>query len=268
MRILVIDDEPIIHESIKKILAREGYRVDSVFSSSEGLRILSRETYDAVITDLMMPGMDGLELLKEMAQASLVVPTIMITGYPTIRTALLAMRLGAIDYIAKPFTRKELLPPLRRALRKKCVDKHADASGLSPGTHDYATHNQKEPPPFTPPFPGDTFRLLEHSWAVYQYDGTFRVGIEASFLASIERVVSIRAPLEDDLVEQGFPGITLLTADGEAHGVFLPLSGRVIERNEALLANPSNLDARMWLVRIIPSMLKEELPYLRKNSHP
>jgi DNA-binding response OmpR family regulator len=271
MKILVIDDEPIIHESLRKVLSREGFQVETALSGSEGLSLLSRQSYDVVITDLMMPGMDGLELLEEMQKASLAIPTIMITGYPTIRTALLALRLGATDYIPKPFTRRELLPPIWRALRKNVQGSHTAGDGLEhthPGSIAREHTHRAAVSPFPPPTPGDRFRLLEHSWAVYQQNGTVSIGIEPSFLSSIERVVSIHAPPEDDLVEQGFPGITLVTADGQEHAVFLPLSGRVVERNKAVLADPSRLDALTWVVRIIPSLLKEELPYLQRDPDP
>lgn len=267
MKILVIDDEPIIHESLRKVLSREGFQVESALSGGEGLALLYQGSYDVVITDLMMPGMDGLELLEEMHRASFTVPTIMITGYPTIRTALLALRLGATDYIPKPFTRKELLPPIWRALRKDVQGGHAagDAPRHPADLGGIAREHNAVCAFAPPPSPGDRFRLPEHSWAVYEQNGTVSIGIEPSFLSSIERVVNIHAPHEDDLVEQGFPGITLVTADGQEHAVFIPLSGRVVERNRDVLADPSRLDALTWVVRIIPSLLKDELPYLQRD---
>ena len=130
MNILLIDDEPIIHQSLNKTLTKEGFQIDSAFSAKEGLKQLGQTSYDLVIADLMMPEMDGLEFLAEFKKGRYNIPAIMITGYPTIRTALLALRLGASDYIPKPFTRKELLSPVRRALRKKT---YAEEKSSIPG---------------------------------------------------------------------------------------------------------------------------------------
>ncbi|MBL6975652.1 MAG: response regulator, partial [Deltaproteobacteria bacterium] len=118
-RILVIDDEEVVLASLRKIFTRKGYHTDTFLTAREGLERLEQDGYDLVITDLMMPEMNGIELLKALRDRAMNVPTIMITGYPTISTAVKAMRLGARDYIAKPFTRKELLSPVMRALRRE-----------------------------------------------------------------------------------------------------------------------------------------------------
>ncbi len=118
-RILVIDDEEVVHVSLRRILGRCGHHVDAELSAVAGLeRLADEEPYDLVITDLMMPEMNGIELLRQLRERELEVPVLMITGYPTISTALEALRLDAMDYIAKPFTRQELLAPVNRALRR------------------------------------------------------------------------------------------------------------------------------------------------------
>lgn len=270
-RILVIDDEPIIHESLKKVLGREGFHVSCVLSAREGLRLLSRESFALVLTDLMMPEMDGLEFLAELKKASIPTPAIMITGYPTIRTALQSLRLGAADYIPKPFTRKELLPPVWRTLRKarqETLRAAGDADADRRGGFESQAAGEEQPADPVAPLPGDRYCLPEHAWAVYEQEGTFAVGVEESFLRSIGRVIQIGLPEENDLVEQGFPGIRLVTQDGEEHHPFLPVSGRVVERNRGPLERPSELQASTWLIRVIPSHLSVELPFLTKGSKP
>lgn len=267
VRILVIDDEPIIHESLKKVLGREGFRVSCVLSAREGLDLLARESFALVLTDLMMPGMDGLEFLAELKKASNPVPAIMITGYPTIRTALQSLRLGAADYIPKPFTRKELLPPIWRTLRKARQER-LQAAGDASARGGIEPPDDEEGQPACPQslVPGDKYCLPDHSWAVYEQEGTFAVGVEESFLRSIGRVIQIGLPEENDLVEQGFPGICLVTQDGEEHHPFVPVSGRVVERNRGLLERPSEIQGSTWLIRVIPSHLSVELPFLTKMS--
>jgi CheY-like chemotaxis protein len=262
MDILVIDDEPIIHESLKRVLGREGFRVDGALCGREGLKLLSQKKFDLILTDLMMPEMDGLEFLAELRKAGIHTPMIMITGYPTIRTALQALRLGAADYIPKPVTRKELLPPVWRTLRR------AREAAASSGEHPRAEGAPAEPEGNNaagPPAPGDRFSLPEHSWALYEQEGTLGVGVEESFLRSVGRVVQVRLPEENDLVEQGFPGIALVNEDGEEHHPFLPISGRVVERSRHALEHPSEIHSGTCLIRVIPSHFAAELPFLRRT---
>jgi YesN/AraC family two-component response regulator len=120
-KILVIDDETIVHESCNRILTEEGYTVDSAFTGQEGFAKMEEETYDLVITDLKMPGISGMEALKKIKEDNPNVGIIMITGYSTAETAVEAMKLGAFDFLPKPFTPDELSAVVSKALEKKRV---------------------------------------------------------------------------------------------------------------------------------------------------
>ncbi len=246
-RVLVIDDEEVVHASLRKILSRLGYGVEGALSANEGLEHLENERFDLIITDLMMPGMNGIELLQELRKRGCRTPVLMITGYPTIRTAVQAMRLGAVDYVAKPFTRKELLSPVKRALRLEddpVDEKVADApsvDALVPGTVVYLPH---------------------HAWAKFEQDGTFLVGVEKSFLQATGAITTI-TPAEDvEMVEQGFVGLVLTNGEGDAHGVAMPLSGRVVAVHDEAFDDLARVDEDTWLLRVLPSQLAEELPLL------
>jgi len=258
--ILVIDDEEIIHVSLRRILRRQGHVVEAVLSAKEGLDRLYKKDYDLVISDLMMPEMNGIELLERMKRDGIEVPVLMVTGYPTISTAVKALRLGAVDYLAKPFTRQELIGPVNRALRRSAAELERTST-----TGEFPTITDGLKAPEVDLCPGDMFYLREHSWAVFRQDGAMDVGIEQSFLGSVGTIDAIEAPHDGDLVEQGYVSIKLTTDSGEVHSVFTPLSGQVVEVNTAAIETPEAVDATTWIVRLLPTRLDDELDMLKRR---
>ncbi|MBN1637184.1 MAG: response regulator [Deltaproteobacteria bacterium] len=115
-KILVVDDEEIVRYSLVNILSSHGYEVDNVNSAEEALEQLYGKSYHLVLTDLIMEGMDGLELLENVKVISPKTMVIVITGYGSIKTAVAALRLGVYDYLLKPCDEDELLLRVRRAL--------------------------------------------------------------------------------------------------------------------------------------------------------
>ena len=258
-RILVVDDEEIIQVSLGRTLGRQGHQVEAVGAAATALEQLASRRFDLVITDLMMPKMNGIELMERLQGQDQTTPVLMITGYPTIRTAVQALRLGAIDYLTKPFTRSELMGPVNRALRRAPRARPApepeapeDADGIVEPQVDLA--------------PGDRFCLRDHSWAVFQQDGTMQIGIEASFLDTLGAVTGVELPFESDLIEQGFVGFRLKTQAQEEHSVFMPLSGQVLEVNATARDDPSCIHDDTWLVRILPTRLESEIPLLLQTE--
>jgi CheY-like chemotaxis protein len=250
-RVLLIDDEEIVHASLNKILSRAGHETESVFLAKDGLERLSADRFDLVIVDLMMPEMNGIQFLMALRESGSRLPVLMVTGYPTISTAVQALRLGAVDYIAKPFTRKELLGPVKRALSLPADE--SDIPGPSLGEQ-VITKEQL--------IPGNVCVLPRHSWARFEQDGTFLIGVEKMFLRICQNIVSVLIPEEMDLVEQGYVGIYIKNEDDQEHGVAMPLSGQVVAVNNAVCEDPSSMEAASWLIRIIPSHLQEELSRL------
>jgi DNA-binding NtrC family response regulator len=118
-RILVVDDESTVCEACHEALATEGYMVDTVLSGEEALKTFQDNTYDIILLDLKMPGMSGLDVLEKVKDVAPKADVVMMTGYATVESAVEAMKLGAIDYIKKPFTNRELLDKILGVLEKK-----------------------------------------------------------------------------------------------------------------------------------------------------
>ncbi|MDO8446662.1 MAG: sigma-54 dependent transcriptional regulator [Deltaproteobacteria bacterium] len=115
-RILIIDDEPLVRIAIIDALLAEGYEVKGVGSGKEGKNLILDDDYDVLITDLRLPEIDGLEILKTVMEHSPKTKVIMITAYGSVNTAVEAIKQGAYDYLTKPFSMEELLIIVRRLL--------------------------------------------------------------------------------------------------------------------------------------------------------
>jgi DNA-binding NtrC family response regulator len=115
-RVWVLDDEPRMVEILAMVLRREGWTVETFVRSEELLASLERSPPDALVTDLKMPGADGLDVLRRARAAEPELPVILMTAHATVATAVAAMREGAFDYVEKPFDNDELKTLVRRAL--------------------------------------------------------------------------------------------------------------------------------------------------------
>ncbi|MGE5173430.1 MAG: sigma-54-dependent transcriptional regulator [Betaproteobacteria bacterium] len=121
--ILLIDDDDSLRRVMEFSLAEAGYRVQTATSGEEGLRLSEKDSFDAVVTDITMPGLSGMEVLARIHERDANLPVIMITAYGTIENAVQAMKQGAFDYITKPFNRDELRLTLGKALRMRRLEK-------------------------------------------------------------------------------------------------------------------------------------------------
>jgi two-component system nitrogen regulation response regulator NtrX len=120
--ILVIDDEPGVRTALEGILEDEGFRVESAGSGEDGLRQLRERQFDAVLLDVWLPGIDGLETLAKIQDFRRDTQVIMISGHGNIDTAVRATKLGAFDFIEKPLSLEKTLLVLRNALRQRMLE--------------------------------------------------------------------------------------------------------------------------------------------------
>ncbi len=141
--VLIVDDEPSILKSLSGLLSDEGFEILSASNGYEALKIIEAESPDLVLLDIWMPGIDGIETLKEIKKSNPFVQVVMITGHGTIETAVRATKLGAYDFIEKPLSIDKVIVAINNALnfrrleeenrylRKKTIEKHS-ITGNSP----------------------------------------------------------------------------------------------------------------------------------------
>ena len=122
VQILVIDDDKAMRDACLQILTRQGYQVELAAGARQGLTLLERSSFDAILLDLVMPDMDGLEALKKIKALDPEVEVIIITGYGTIQSAVETIKAGAFHFLSKPFVPDDLRNLVNRALEKRRLD--------------------------------------------------------------------------------------------------------------------------------------------------
>ena len=122
IRLLIVDDNRSVLRSLDGVLSDEGYLVDTAASAEEGLRLVESTIYDAIFLDIWLPGMDGIDALKQIRTRRPRQYVIMISGHGTIETAVQATKLGAYDFIEKPLARDKVLLVLDHALKQKRLE--------------------------------------------------------------------------------------------------------------------------------------------------
>jgi CheY-like chemotaxis protein/glycine cleavage system H lipoate-binding protein len=245
-RLLVVDDEEAICEGCQRVFSRQGFDVRKCNNASEGLELATHGDYTAILLDIKMPEMDGLHFLEALRREKPNVPVVLMTGYPSIPNATSAIRLGASDYVTKPFTPEEISQAVHRLLQ---VDKNAPAA---------------EPTPVAAKTPVNEapFFFYRDAWQQAGEGGVVRVGAMV-VRSGVTKIESVRLPRIGEVVYQGLP-LAAVTIPGQPrHTVPSPVSGVVIGVNDALDANPSAMLSdpcgEGWIACISPTRLDEEM---------
>ena len=143
--ILVVDDAPNTLELLQRNLTSQGYRVFTASNVPEAIKFLRGDKVDLVITDLKMPGISGLDLVRHVRENLRDTEVMMITGYPTIHGAVKAVKTGAEEYLTKPFTEEELFTAVRRALDKRHQRKMVQGQPKETLSNRYGLIGESEP---------------------------------------------------------------------------------------------------------------------------
>ncbi len=262
-RILCVDDEQVILDSFRKILVLDGCSVDTVQTGQEALGLIRTQHYDFVFTDLKMPEMDGVEVVKSVRHMRPDIDVVIITGHAAVETAVECMKHGAMDYIQKPFTEEELLAFVKKAIfrRKDNMDRQ-----LKPAVR--ITHSQQEggsrPGEFS--IPGGIFISRGHCWAGLTQNGSVKAGVDDFALKLLGPIDAIELPAAGIQVRAGEPLFKIRQKHRSAR-FLAPVSGRVVLVNQklgagcqALLGTPYHEN---WVCMIEGDNLDAELPALK-----
>jgi DNA-binding NtrC family response regulator len=120
-RLLIVEDEETLCESLGRVFLREGYEVETAMSAESAIKILETASYDLIITDIILPGINGIELLKKCREQNPEQIVIIITAFASLETAVEALRAGAYDYVIKPIIHEEIKRVVRNALRERAL---------------------------------------------------------------------------------------------------------------------------------------------------
>jgi DNA-binding NtrC family response regulator len=118
-RILLVDDEEQFVEVLAQRLETRGFHVDSRFNGDDAIEFVSAHDLDVLVLDVLMPGRDGIETLREIKRIKPIIEVIMLTGHGTVETAIEGMKLGAYDYLMKPTDTTELVEKITKAMQRK-----------------------------------------------------------------------------------------------------------------------------------------------------
>lgn len=247
-KLLVVDDEETICRGCQRVLTAKGYQVETVNDARRGLNLAVEHDYAAVLLDIRMPQMNGFEFLEKLRETKPDVPVIIITGYPDVASAASAMRLGAVDYVTKPFTPGIITRSVQRLLRPREIEKPTEYGDVSSSIPRCVPVAQE-------------FRYWGESWFQPVKGKAPRVGAMLP-RAPGGTVEAVWPPRVGWMVYQGLP-LAGVTIAGRSHiTVPSPISGEIVASNELLFENPSVLwddpCGNGWIARIRPTRFEEE----------
>lgn len=262
-RILAVDDEAVVLDSFRRILVLEGFSVDTVEHGPEALGLVQRNDYDFVFTDLKMPDMDGVEVVKAVKHLRPDVDVVVITGYGSIETAVETLQQGACEYVQKPFTADELGEFVKKLLIKREARLEA---ARRPSVRVVSPEMAEVVPASEFCVPGGSFLSTGHAWVRIEPEGQVRIGIDDFMRKALGTVKEVVLPERGKTVRQGEPLFVLKGVAGTVH-VASPISGRIEHDNASLKSDPGALVHspydRGWVCLMTPSDLAVELASLK-----
>lgn len=247
-RILVLDDDPVVTLSCKRILGAEGYSITTVEKGEDALNKLSKEDYDLLISDVRLPDINGIEVLKEARIIKPKTDVVIITGYPTLEDAKESTKLGAAEYIEKPFTPDFMLNVAKKVfdtrgwiLRQAFIDEFRD----------YVTPlRDKENP---------VIFYKEGTWARPAKDGLWEIGCDLRYWMLSGNLMYVEFIKNIDKLDAGQPFARIYSSSGQGSELLSPMNAELREINTkandvmvALLKDHLSEGWLLWLAKVFP----------------
>jgi len=253
--ILIIDDEEVIINAINVIAKFNDYSTLSATNAQDALQLMENTSFKLIITDIMMPNMDGFQFLAIVKQKKIDSPVIMTTGYSTLENAVEALYKGAMAFVPKPFTLEELTSVFKRGMKYTKV---------------FNAQNTNDNLLSVIPCPPKYFRLGYDSWMNEEFEGTVKIGVTDLFLNSVGSLNSVELLKEDESIYQGKSALKILDSNEDIHQILSPISGKIIEVNNKIIEDVDLLSKDPyfagWIYTIIPSSFEIEVEKLTSCS--
>lgn len=257
--ILLVEDDKVVAGAGRRILNAEGFTVDMAESAEDALGKFSQKKYELVLSDLMLPGMTGIELLKKLKKLNEEIHIIIITGYASLTNAVKTFKAGAFDFIPKPFDFEELAGVVYRAVQ---------FNGMTQNMIQTDNKNIKKRQNINGE---ELYSLGQHSWAKIDEDGSIIVGVGSTFARCVGNINSVELPLINNEISQGNLCVRIISQDYLNHMVWAPLSGKVIGLNNRVESEVDLINTDPfgdgWLIKIIPTNLERELENLTAHHY-
>ncbi len=247
-RILVLDDDPVVTLSCKRILGAEGYSISTVEKGEDALNKLSKEDFDLLISDVRLPDISGIQVLKEARVIKPKTDVVIITGYPTLEDAKESSKLGAAEYIEKPFTPDFMLNVAKKVfdtrgwiLRQAFIDEFRDY--VSP------LRDRENPVIF----------YKEGTWARPAKEGMWEIGCDLRYWLLSGDLMYVEFIKNIDNLKAGQPFANIYSSSGKASELRSPMNGELREINTkandvmaALLKDHLSEGWLLWLAKVFP----------------
>ena len=247
-RILVLDDDPVLTLSCKRILGAEGYSISTVEKGEEALNKLAKEDFDLFISDVRLPDISGIEVLREAKVIKPKTDVVIITGYPTLEDAKEATNLGAFEYIEKPFTPDFMLNVAKKIfdtkgwiLRQAFIDEFRDS---------IVSLKDKENP---------VLFYKEGTWSRPTEDGLWEMGCDLRYWMLSGDLTYVEFIKNLDKVDAGQPFAKIYTSSGKGSDLLSPMNAEIREINTKandvmceLLKEHLSEGWLLWLARVMP----------------
>lgn len=246
-RVLIIDDDPVISLSCRKILGAEGFTVSAAEDGESGIKKVSNENFDLIITDVRLPDVNGLIVVKETKTIQPSADIVVLTGYPSLEDATESVRLGALEYLEKPFTPDFMLTTVKKLfdkkgwiLRKAFIDQFKNYIVPASEMEDV------------------TFYYKDGTWARPAIkEDLWEIGIDIRHFFVSGQLIYIEIFRNLKTVSAGEPFARLITSDGKTYDIRSPLTGLVTMINEhtndaisSLLKEYLSEGWFLWIARI------------------